>query len=125
METEDILETLEPLFEQAEKEGLWFYCPYQDLWFTPKELREKQANGRFIWGLPNWELKNPQKKIDSLEQYKVNIGANINEQIKDFKKRMQSEFAEINGTVRQVPICDKCSGSTGEMVAPTNGNNNG
>lgn len=87
MEREAILKTLEPLFERAEKEGLWFHCGYQDLWFSPKELRENQANGRFVWGLPNWELRNPLEKIESLERLKSNIDG----QIREIQKRMKSE----------------------------------
>ena len=86
MEKEDILKTLEPLFEQAEKEGLWFYSTYQDLWFTPKELRSNQANGTFVWGVVNWKLRKPQEKIDSLESLKLNI----ENQIREFKEKIKS-----------------------------------
>ena len=58
-EHDDILQSLEPLFRKAERECLWFRSPYQDLWFSPAELRANQANGRFIWGPENWELRDP------------------------------------------------------------------
>lgn len=55
----EILKELEPLFKKAEKYGLWFYCNYQDLWFSPNELREEHKNGKFIWGSVNWKLRDP------------------------------------------------------------------
>ena len=83
-EKEITLNGLEPLFEQAEKEGLWFYSSYQDMWFSPKELRDCHAHGRFIWGAVNWQLRNPQEKIDLLERQKVNI----DKQIEEFREEM-------------------------------------
>jgi len=69
----DILKSLEPMFEKAEKEGLWFYCSYQDLWFKPQELKEKQSNGRFIWGSDNWELRHPFEKIIEINKLIKNL----------------------------------------------------
>jgi hypothetical protein len=74
---EEILKTLEPLFIKADKEGLWFHSAYQDMWFTPNELREQQANGRYLWGAVNWELRSPQVKIDELNRCKANIDKQI------------------------------------------------
>lgn len=54
-----ILHTLEPLFQRAIEQGLWFFAPYQSMWFSPAELRTHHAAGRFIWGPPNWELRSP------------------------------------------------------------------
>lgn len=64
----DIVKGLEPLFERADKEGLWFYCSYQNLWFSPEELRKEQANGRFRWGYPNWDLRDPADEVAYLER---------------------------------------------------------
>jgi hypothetical protein len=65
METkkEKILKNLEPMFKEAEEKGLWFRSRYQDLWFSPSELKEKHSEGRFIWGKENWELRNPKELI--------------------------------------------------------------
>lgn len=61
METkESIIESLQPLFWEATQKGLWFHCNYQDMWFSPKELRAAQAKGNFVWGPVNWTLKPPQ-----------------------------------------------------------------
>lgn len=61
-ERELILKSLEPLFETAERYGLLFYCSYQNLWFTPEELRKEQWKGRFIWGACNWKLRKPYER---------------------------------------------------------------
>ena len=67
-EHEKIVNGLKPLFEKAKKEGLWFNCHYQDLWFSPEELEERQAKGEFMWGAVNWTLKNPKGHLKSLER---------------------------------------------------------
>lgn len=63
----EIEAALEPLFERAEREGLWFYSLYQGLWFSPKELRAEQAKGRFWWGAVNWELRDPAEEVVRLK----------------------------------------------------------
>lgn len=55
------------LIDKAEKEGKWLWCRYQDLWFSPAELRKEQANGNFRWGAVNWELRDPQDGLAELE----------------------------------------------------------
>lgn len=59
----EIIQGLQPLYERAKKEKLWFYCKYQDLWFTPDELMQYQSDGRFVWGAKNWELKDPVERL--------------------------------------------------------------
>lgn len=60
MTTENaILSEMKPLFEEARREGKWFWCRYQDLWFSPDQLAAEHANGRFIWGAVNWQLRDP------------------------------------------------------------------
>lgn len=34
-----------PLFEKAERQGLWFWCAYQNMWFSPRELQQKTEGG--------------------------------------------------------------------------------
>ena len=60
--------TLEKFIDMAEAEGLVLHCHYQDLWFTPDELREENANGRFQWGPVNWELRPAQDRSTQLER---------------------------------------------------------
>lgn len=82
--TKLILDTLEPLFKEAEQENLWFYSNYQDMWFSPEELRKQHANGKFVWGATNWTLRSPYEKLEQLENLKANIDKNIQE----FKARV-------------------------------------
>lgn len=49
-------ELMKPLFAKAEAEGLWFQSNYQGIWFSPKDLRQQQASGKFRWGPVNWQL---------------------------------------------------------------------
>ena len=80
----DIKIEMEPLFRSAETNNLWFHCAYQDLWFSPKDLREAQAKGTFCWGPLNWTLRSPgehQKQlISKLESAK--------QAIQDFSERL-------------------------------------
>jgi len=59
-----VLKGLEPLFKKARKEKLWFYSPYQNLWFSPSDLKKEQRNGRFIWGACNWRLRDPRERLN-------------------------------------------------------------
>jgi len=74
-----ILKDLEPLFEKAESEGLWFNCMYQDLWFSPEELKALHKENRFIWSAVNWKLRDPQEKIKQLENQEFRINNEKNE----------------------------------------------
>lgn len=57
---------LQPLFDKAVKEGLWFHSSYQDLWFSPSELHKEQQAGRFRWGSVNWTLRHPHERMSEL-----------------------------------------------------------
>jgi hypothetical protein len=85
-ERQEILDGLKPLFERAEREKLWFYSPYQDLWFSPEELREAQSEGRFIWGELNWHLRSPYERINQLEQQR----RSLNEQMEKIFSRISN-----------------------------------
>ena len=82
---EIILEGLKPMFEEAEAKGLWFHSPYQDMWFSPRELEEWQNKGKFVWGAVNWELRSPQERVDRLEEKILETRNQINE----FAKRIK------------------------------------
>lgn len=64
----EIIESLKPLFEEAIEKGLWFYCIYQDVWFSPGELQEQHKRNKFVWGAPNWILKRPQELVQQYER---------------------------------------------------------
>ena len=76
---EEILKSLEPLFEKAKKEKLFFFCYYQNLWFTPKELRQHHKEGTFIWEKANWELRNPKEETIRLKRLILNLEMKLKE----------------------------------------------
>jgi hypothetical protein len=67
-ERETILAMLSPLMERARKEGLWFHCGYQDMWFAPDELQKRWDRGELIWGPVNWELRDPKVLLEQAKE---------------------------------------------------------
>lgn len=76
---------LSHLFKIAEEQGLWFYSHYQQMWFSPRELKEQQSRGHFVWGAVNWELRDPKIK---LKQFEREI-EELEKQKKEFELRLQ------------------------------------
>lgn len=68
---------LTPLFERAYREKLWFYTDYQNLWFSPKELKAENERGSFNWGPGNWELRDPQERLEELAKELEKIQAEM------------------------------------------------
>lgn len=70
-EREEILKLLEPLFEQAEREGKWFKvlnAPDDALIvFTPRELRALHKLNQMVWGPAFWALIDPVGRHDALQ----------------------------------------------------------
>lgn len=56
-------EAMQELINKAEREGKWLHCYYQDLWFSPADLRKQQAAGSFRWGPVNWTLRDPAERV--------------------------------------------------------------
>lgn len=82
-----IIKALEPMFKQADAEGLWFRSSYQDIWLSPDELRRYQADGKFVWGPINWELRNP-----------IQLTMGIAAQIHELQQRLESIQRRIKGS---------------------------
>jgi hypothetical protein len=59
---------MRPLFEKARAEKLWFFTPYQQLWFTPDELLAYNEKGRFLWSAENWKLRSKSEYLEQFEQ---------------------------------------------------------
>lgn len=57
-----------PLLAEAERTGKWLYCGYQSLWFSPRQLREAQANGKFRWGPVNWKMRDPRERLEEAKR---------------------------------------------------------
>lgn len=65
-EREAVIASMEPLLKRAEIEGLYLHCSYQDIWYSPEELRAEHANNRMLWGAVNWTLRDPAEHTASL-----------------------------------------------------------
>ena len=91
---ETILEELNPLFEQAEKEGKWFFS--QSLagvfWFSPAELKTEHENEKFIWSAANWELRNPNVQLLNLKD-KIYMA---HKKYDEFLARIATEIGQRN-----------------------------
>ena len=74
-----IVMSLQPLFESAEAENLWFYhnsVEEGEVWYSPQQLREVQGEGRCIWSPEHWELRSP---IDYMKLLHIKTEALVNE----------------------------------------------
>ena len=57
-----ILASLEPLFDRADADGLWFYhhaSTGEEVWCSPEYLRLEQSRGQLIMAPEHWELRSP------------------------------------------------------------------
>ena len=57
-----IIASLQPLFEEAQEKGLWFFHNSPDgeeLWMSPEFLKLKQSHGEHVMAPEHWELRNP------------------------------------------------------------------
>lgn len=59
---------MEALLAQAEREGKWLHTFYQNIWFSPQELRALRAKGEFRWGARNWTLREPLEYLAEVEK---------------------------------------------------------
>lgn len=80
--------TMEELFAEAERTGKWLNTGYQDLWFSPGELRKLQSQGRFRWSPESWTLRDPReclanavKRRDEAQAAVDRIAKEIREQV--------------------------------------------
>ena len=64
----EILKGLESMFRNAREQKLLIRSIYQGILFTSDELEKAQKDGRFIWGITNWELISPQVEYDRLRK---------------------------------------------------------
>lgn len=75
-----IIDALEIMILEAEKNGQWLESTYQNILFTPKELRQSLSDGKFVWGPVNWRsvdpnkyLKNEEKEIEKIREHNKSI----------------------------------------------------
>ena len=84
---------LEAMFKEADETGKWFWCHYQDLWFSPDKLRKEQAEGRFRWGAVNWKLRDPAERVLETEaklEYAKREHDRVLKQLNDWKNEWQA-----------------------------------
>ena len=87
-EKNTIIKELVPMFAKARAEGLWFYCKYQDIWFSPSELKAENDKGRFILGSVNWTLRDPIERLKQLNNLIISTEAE--------KKRFEGRMHGFN-----------------------------
>lgn len=56
---DELKASLEVLIRRAEVEGKWLYCLPHRLWLSPQEMRKYIGEGRYVWHISNWELRDP------------------------------------------------------------------
>ena len=69
VEKQAILISLDPLFQEAEEKGLWFFHKSDEageIWCSPEYLRFRQSEDEYVWAPEHWELRNPVRHLDSL-----------------------------------------------------------
>ncbi len=77
---------LADLIVRARREGKWLWCHYQNLWFSPDQLAAENAKGSFVWGVCNWELRDP---IERLREAESNV------------TRAETEVARVRAEISQ------------------------
>jgi len=88
MESEEPLSLrLEPMIEEAEQNGLWFFHHSRldgIIWFSPKEIRERLRNNKFVGEPRRWKLRMPEERIAQIYQEVVYA----TEELEQFKERV-------------------------------------
>ena len=81
-----IILELQPLFEEAYDNGLWFVAcsTVPETWLSPDELKIEQAKGNEIWKESHWELRHPEDRARQLDK----AADRMNKAFEDFRKRM-------------------------------------
>lgn len=85
-----IVTSLEPMYEEAEEQGLWFYyCTEHDeeIWCSPGFLQSEQEEGRLIIAPEHWELRDPAGYMSKL----VNDCQSIIDEYNVMAKRLKIE----------------------------------
>ena len=80
VEKQAILMSLQPLFEEAETSGRWFFHESAEagqVWCSPEYLRQQQSKGEYVWAPEHWELRSP-------VGYLNNLATQIEAQVKEF-----------------------------------------
>lgn len=93
---DDLMGPLNELIAQARREGKWLKCNsafHGYLWFSPSELEAENRNGKYRWGVVNWDLRDP---FDRIEEFEQQILA-VMEERNRFTKRMIKDYSKSLG----------------------------
>ena len=77
-----IIMSLQPLFNQAEEENLWFFHSSKEsgeVWASPEYLHLMHKKGRLIWAPEHWELRSPMVYMKSLHRQAEDLIIEYNE----------------------------------------------
>lgn len=77
-------DTKEAMIAEAKRRDCMLHCGYQDMWFTPEQLKAEHAKGSFRWGSCNFEfvsmrdyLAELAKEANHHEQAAINLRSQI------------------------------------------------
>ena len=101
-----ILLSLEPLFERATSENLWFYHRSKDageVWCSPKYLRLCHDKGRYIWGPEHWELRSPLVYMKDLKIKAQEFVDEYNEMAERMKLEEKIELHSVSSNPADLP----------------------
>lgn len=82
-------DALDSLFVDAKRDRLWFWhsSVVGTFWFSPEELQDEQAAGRFVWSAENWRLRDPLERVFEFEQAAATLAESRNDFIRRMMKR--------------------------------------
>ncbi len=82
---------MEHIFDYAKKHNLWLHNSYYDIWFSPQELEKLQSEeNRFKWGANNWQLKDANELVLSMEKKISDLQIEI-ESVKERIKKSRND----------------------------------
>ena len=56
------------LIQEADRTGQWLRCSYQNIWLSPAELTKSHAEGRLMWAVDNWVLRDPEDHLAAADK---------------------------------------------------------
>ncbi len=98
VEKQAILMSLQPLFEEAEAEGLWFFHEsgeVGEVWCSPEFLKLRQSQGELIWAPEHWELRSPVDYMHGLRLQAETLVKEFNDLSKRFGHDKALELSEV------------------------------
>lgn len=101
-----IMLSLEPLFECANQENLWFYHHSKEVgevWCSPTYLRLCNEKGRYVWGPEHWELRSPLVYMKQLKYKAQELVDEYNEMAERMKLEELVELSSVSSNPADLP----------------------